>query len=256
MARDLTKALALYPMVEEGEATGRVAAVYGQILKSMPFVPSLFKSLATCPAYLVLAWDQASHALADAEFTDAAASLSASARSLVEPPADPAAREDLARFVGPLGRMLLLSTGLLGALEGRVHGPAASPQPPPGEPVEPSGPVPSQWDVEAWDVYGDIRRALDTPMINSIWRSLAGSGTLQDTWQVLAPQVEASRPHADRLQQRAVEWSLHYQWPVVAGPDALDAAGVVDALPGQAAILDAYVKTLPRLLVLAGSSVR
>ena len=254
MARDLSKALALYPMVEEHEATGRVAAVYGQILTSMPFVPSLFKSLATCPAYLVLAWDQASHALADAAFTDAAASLATSAKDVVDPPTDPAARQGLARFVEPIGRMLLLSTGLLEALEGGVQGPAASPATPPREPVEPSGGVPSQWDVETWDVYGEIRSALDTPMINSIWRSLAGSGLLSDTWRALAPQVEASRPHADRFQQRAVEWSREYAWPVVAGPDALEAAGVLDALPGQASILDAYVKTLPRLLVLAASS--
>jgi hypothetical protein len=59
MGSDLTNAFAIYPMVEEHEATGRVAGVYNQILESMPFVPSLFKSLATCPGYLVLAWDQA-----------------------------------------------------------------------------------------------------------------------------------------------------------------------------------------------------
>lgn len=41
---------------------------------------------------------------------------------------------------------------------------------------------------------------------------------------------------------------------MVASRDALVAAGIGDAAPGMAAVLDAYVKTLPRLLVLASSS--
>ncbi len=44
-----------YPMVDEDQATGRVAGVYAQLLDGMPFVPSLFESLALCPGYLVLA---------------------------------------------------------------------------------------------------------------------------------------------------------------------------------------------------------
>ncbi|MQA04527.1 MAG: hypothetical protein GEV07_18030 [Streptosporangiales bacterium] len=54
-----------YPMVEPGAATGKVAAVYAQIAEVMPIVPSLFKSLAACPPYLALAWDQAAPALRD-----------------------------------------------------------------------------------------------------------------------------------------------------------------------------------------------
>ena len=51
---------AIYPMVEEAEATGVVAGVYAELLSRMrmPFVPSLFKSLAVCPPYLVLAYEQ------------------------------------------------------------------------------------------------------------------------------------------------------------------------------------------------------
>lgn len=41
---------------------------------------------------------------------------------------------------------------------------------------------------------------------------------------------------------------------VVASREALAAAGIADAAPGMTAVLDAYVKTLPRLLVLASSS--
>lgn len=254
MGSELSKAFAIYPMVEEDEATERVAAVYRQILQSMPFVPSLFKSLATCPAYLVLAWDQASHALADPRFSDAAASLSTAARDMGEAPADARVRLALGRFVDPLGRMLLTAAGLLLAIEGHLSGRPASPTP--GEPgrVEPEGGVPSPWEVDAWATYGEIRRALDTPIVNSIWRALAGDGLLEAAWGALGPQAERSRGHADRLQGEAVERARSLPWPVVASPDALRAAGVEDAIPAQASILDAYLKTLPRVLALVGSS--
>lgn len=49
MTTDLTHRLAIYPMVEEAESVGVVAAVYSRILSRMPLVPSLFKSFAVCP---------------------------------------------------------------------------------------------------------------------------------------------------------------------------------------------------------------
>lgn len=254
MASDLRRGFAVYPMVEEHEATGRVAAVYAQILASMPFVPSLFKSLATCPQYLVLAWDQASHALADPAFGRAAASLSESARQIGEAPPAGRVGDALGGFVDPLGRMLLIAVGLLEALEGRLEGRTADPNPAEAEPAEPTAGVPSQWDVDAWAAYGEIRRALDTPIINSIWRSLAGEGLLDEAWRTLAPQVATSRPHADMLQREAVDRARSLPWAVVATPEALDAAGAADARPAQASILDGYVKTLPRVLALVGGA--
>ena len=254
MVSDLSKSFAIYPMVEEHEATGRVAAVYGQILASMPFVPSLFKSLATCPGYLVVAWDQASHALADPDFGNRAAELSAACRETSVAPEDEHVRQALGQFVRPLGRMLLLSAGLLEALEGRVSGVQSEARPAPPSEVRPEAQVPSQWDVDAWAIYGEIRQALATPMVNSIWRALAGKGLLQQAWASLGPQAATSRDAADRLQERAVSEARSYPWPVVAGPGALEAAGIADAAPAQAAILDAYVKTLPRLLALVASS--
>jgi hypothetical protein len=254
MGSDLTNAFAIYPMVEEHEATGRVAGVYNQILESMPFVPSLFKSLATCPGYLVLAWDQASHALADAAFVDRAAALSAMCREASVVPKDEQVREVLRRFVRPLGRMLLLSAGLLEALEGRVPGIQSRAQPASPSEVRPKTQVPSQWDIDASSIYGEIRQALVTPIVNSIWRALAGEGLLEHAWASLGPQVATSKDAAERLQDRAISDARSYRWPMVAGPAALEAAGVADAAPAQAAILDAYVKTLPRLLALVASS--
>lgn len=157
--------------------------------------------------------------------------------------------------MGPLGRMLLLSAGLLEALEGRMQGDQASPDaPPPAAEVRPERPVPSQWELDAWSTYGEIRQALGTPIVNSIWRALAGEGLLELAWSSLHPQVAETREAAERLQERAVANARSYRWPVVASPTALDSAGIGDAAPAQAAILDAYVKTLPRLLVLVASS--
>jgi hypothetical protein len=103
-------------------------------------------------------------------------------------------------------------------------------------------------------LYGEIRAALETPLINTIWRQLAAQGQLGDAWTALEPQIGSSREAADALQQRAFEAARSLPWSVAATPAALADAGIPDALPGMAAILDAYVKTLPRLLVLASSS--
>jgi hypothetical protein len=252
MASDLTKAIAIYPMVEEHEATGRVAAVYSHILRSMPFVPSLFKSLAVCPAYLVLAWDQTVHAMSEDALADAAAELASTAAGAGQPPAQVEVRDTVSQFVVPLSRMLLLSMGLLHALNGEVAGTSASPETPSAGGVT-ERQVPSQWDTpQAWETFGDIRAVLQTPIVNTIWRVLAERGLLDAAWAELRPRVAATRDDAQALQQLACDRARSLHWPVVADAIALDAAGVADALPGMTGVLDAYVKTLPRVLVLAG----
>ena len=116
MASRLSDGFAIYPMVEEGEATGVVAGVYAALLTRMPFVPSLFKSFALCPAYLVLAYEQSEGVLDGDALKDSGQELGATVREVVRPPEQQAVRETLAQFVEPLGRMLLLSSGLLLAL--------------------------------------------------------------------------------------------------------------------------------------------
>lgn len=254
MGSDLNRSFAIYPMVEEGEATGVVAGVYAQILDVMPFVPSVFKSLALCPGYLVLAWAQASAVLSHDAFSGQVTQLVGSVQHAAQPPDDEDCRAALARFVEPLGKMLLLSAGLLEAVEGRLPGSPASPSPPAPEPVRPSRPAPSQWDADNPQLYGQIRAALDTPIVNSIWRALADAGLLAASWEALAPQVERTRAIADRLQSDAVASTRQIRWPVVASPQALAQADIADAAPGVGAILDAYVKTLPRVLALVASS--
>ncbi len=254
MASNLSDGFAIYPMVEESEATGTVAGVYAALLTRMPFVPSLFKSFALCPQYLVLAYEQVAGVLDGDELKQSGEQLGASVRDVVRPPEQERVRQTLAAFVGPLGRMLLLSSGLLLALDGQLHVSPASGQAPPVQPVQPDQPAPSQWEAPAPVMYGAIRAALDTAVINAIWRQLAAAGQLEQAWATLGPQVQASRPAADDLQRRAIEVARSLPWTVIADRTALDRSRIADAAPGLSSVLDAYTKTLPRLLVLASSS--
>ena len=253
MGHRLDDDFAIYPMVEEDEATGQVAGVYAAISDSMPFVPSLFKSLATCPPYLVLAWDQASHALATDEFSDAALALRWSVTDDGDAPGDEvdAALEE---FVEPLSRMLLLAAGLLLAATGDLHGRSASSDPPPGDSVDPDAPVPSQWDAATPETFGEIRRSLDTPIINSLWRRLAERDLLDQAWARLSENVEGTRVPARELRGEALRAARSMTWPVVADPSAVKASGIADAVPAITAILDAYIKTLARVLALVRES--
>lgn len=254
MGSNLDDGFAIYPMVEESEATGVVAGVYGELLGSMPFVPSLFKSLAVCPSYLVLAYEQAAPALHDSAFRSLVQQLSDSVREAAMPPEDEQVRKVLGQFVGPLGRMLLLSAGLLLAINGELDAPPAPGRAPEAERAEPRRPAPSQWDAPSPQLYGEIRAALQTPLVNSIWRSLAAKGHLGSAWSALHPQVEETRSTANALQLQALDAARDVPWQVAATPAALETAGLGDARPGMASILDAYVKTLPRILTLVASS--
>lgn len=247
-------AVAGYPMVEEADATGVVAAVYARLLEDTPFVPSLFKSLALCPGYLVLAHEQAAPVRSDRTFGSLASELAASVRSAATPPADEQVREALAQFVGPLSRMLLLAAGLRLALDDVLDAPPAGGPVLEPRPVEPRAPAPSTWDAPTPGLFGEIRAALDTPLINSVWRVLAGRGLLEPAWTALRPQTGATRAAADDLRLRALEAARRVPWQSAASPAALQAAGLGDAAPGMASVLDCYLATLPRVLVLVASS--
>lgn len=254
MHGDLGGGFAGYPMVEEAEATSVVAAVYARLLDDKPFVPSLFKSLVLCPGYLVLGYEQAAPVQSEPAFGLLADGLVDSVRTAATPPPEQEAREALAQFVGPLSRMLLLAAGLRLALDGQLDASPAPGRAPEPQPVEPRDPVPSPQDAPAPQLYGEIRAALDTPLINSIWRALAGRDLLEPAWAALRPQTAPTRPAADDLQRRALDAARQVRWQSAASPAALEAAGLGDAAPGMASVLDCYLTTLPRVLVLAASS--
>lgn len=204
--------------------------------------------------YLVLAHEQAAGVLQEEAFGALATDLSASVRHATSPPEDGAVRAALARFIGPLSRMLLLSAGLLAAVNDELDVPPAPGRAPLPRPVRPGRPAPSPQDAPAPQLYGEIRAALQTPLINSIWRALAGNGQLATAWTALGPQVEATRAAADALQQRALTAAQRVPWRVAATPAALERVGLGDAAPGVVSILDTYVITLPRVLALVASS--
>jgi hypothetical protein len=256
MASNLSDGFAIYPMVEEAEATGAVAGLYAQLLTRMPFVPSLFKSFAVCPPYLVLAYEQAAGVLDGHELTQAGQDLEASVRHVVQPPEQGAGPPGARHVRGPARPDAAAVPGLLLALDGELEAPPVPGEAPPARPVKPDEPPSSQWDAPAPALYGAIRAALDTPVINTIWRQLAGAGQLEQAWAVLGPQTAPSRPAADELQDRALEIARRLSWTVVADGVTLDGSGIRDGVPRMTAVLDAYVKTLPRVLVLASSSAR
>jgi len=240
-----------YPMVDEGQATGRVAGVFADLLSTgMPFVPSLFKSLALCPPYLVLAHDQVRSVLPGPASAEAAQHLARGVRDAVEPPRDPEVREHLARFVEPSSQMLLASAGLLEALEGGLTAPAARDRRLPVRPVRPQGHLPATDESPDRELYGRIRAGLGTPVVNSAWRSLSAAGHLRAAWSALEPQLATALPVADQLQGRARAAARALPWGSAASPQALAAHGVEDAAPGMRSVLRTYLLTLSRLLVL------
>lgn len=249
------RAFGAYPMVEEARATGRVAAVYADLLEAgTPFVPSLVKSLALCPPYLVLAHDQLVGVLGTDELSTAAQDLATFVRRATTPPRDAAARDHLGGFAAPVSRMLLLSAGLLAALDAELDAPPASPRA--LREREPSGapPAPATEQAPEPELYGDIRAALRTPVVNTVWRSLADAGHLEAAWGDLAPQVATTRPVAEVLQERTRVAARALPWRSSASPASLAAAGIGDAEPGMRTVLETYLGTLSRVLPLVASS--
>lgn len=115
---------------------------------------------------------------------------------------------------------------------------------------EPERNVPRVSAAEDPRPFDAIRNQLSTPIVNSLWRHLAGLGLLAPAWDQLRPHtpaaVEAGGPVGDHARALAAD----ARWPVAASPSALALAGCADAAGGMSAVLDAYLLTLPRVLAL------
>lgn len=251
---------AAYPMVEEAAASGETAAIYAAILEHLPMVPSLFKSLACCPGYLGLAWEQTRRIIGDERFTAAMEPVVDDVADAVPPPEDPSLRDLLAQFVDPLARMLLVTAGLRLALDRDLRGePASSPglaaETTAGAALSPTFDVPAASDLDA-GLIGAIRRDLATPIVNSVWRVAAAHGRLAEAWEHFGPLTRepAFRDSARRLGEQATTSARDLEWPVLASPAALQRQGAEASAAGASTILDAYLATLPRVLTLVASS--
>lgn len=245
-----------YPMVDEGDASGLVAAVYEEVLEHFPMVPSLFKSLACNPTYLALAWDQTRHVLETEEFASGADALVEQAGDLVQGRVTTDLRELLTEFEDALSRMLLVAAGLQLALDGTITGHAATPRH--GEPAgtpDPERDVPTTEQLDA-ALVGAIRHDLATPIVNSVWRAAAPRGLDLAAWQEIAAVTHEDwfASACSTLEDTARDNATALSWRTVASPDALREHGVHDAEQAMGALLRAYLTTLPRVLVLVAST--
>jgi hypothetical protein len=175
------------PLVHETEAAGLVTAVYADVRRRMPFVPALFKALATDPPTLEAAWLQARALLDDPGRADAEQRLRERARPAVEYRATAAVRAAIRPIAGELPAMLLVVTSLRLSLDGRL--PVVPTPPgalPPGAVVEESA-VPELRGEHP--LYAEIRRVYGTAHVPTMYRSLAAQNLLEEAWTALGPSV-------------------------------------------------------------------
>ncbi len=127
--------------------------------------------------------------LSHPSFVEAAQQLVSAARDAARPAADGEVRGALTEFAAPSSRMLLLVAGLHMALDGELDAPPAAGQALEARPGRPCTPTPSPQDAPAPELYGRIRAELETPIVNSLRRSLAGRGLPQAAWNHLGPRL-------------------------------------------------------------------
>lgn len=239
---------AVYPMVEEGDASGRVAAVYADALRRLPFIPSFLKSVAVCPPYLVLAWEQASSVVDARAFSEAKTTLMTAARGTGPAPRVSERATDVLRTVAdPTAQMILLAFGLDAALSGDLVGAPATGRLGTDATPDLSAHRPAPLDPTT---FARVRAAMDTPIVNTVWRNLSSAGEFDSSWPELERVLLEARDASVMLQDVAHQLTMRLPWKRVASPAALEAAGIGDALPGMRSVLQAYMKTLPRLLAL------
>ena len=248
------------PMTPERHATGRVAAVYLDIRRQVPFVPSFFKSLAINPSYLELAWLQIRES--GPRLDELAASLVDDAEERGEglglPRLSPGCRDVLAPFRPVVPRMVLIAEYLGRLLAGELGArPVATHEPLPAVDGVPDPDLPVREPRESTDettrrIYLEIQATYGVPLVASLFRSLAASGRLEEAWDVGGPFQSASEgyAHAEWLSSRA--GALLTADPELrsgfATRDALTERGDGDAVPALLELLELYRIALPQAL--------
>jgi hypothetical protein len=184
-----------YQLLPEEDARGLVLSVFRDVRARMPFVPALFKALASDPAALEPAWLQARTLYDDPRAAEAGSRLAALARPPLAYRPSRAVRAAIAPFATDLPRLLLVVTSLGLSLEGahplRSAPPARLPKP---EPL-PETPVPER--REEHPLYGEIRAVYGTEHVPSLYKALAADGLLEEPWAGIGPFLAA--PEGRRL---------------------------------------------------------
>ena len=248
------------PMTPERHATGRVAAVYLDIRRHVPFVPSFFKSLAINPSYLELAWLQIREA--GPRLDELAAQLVDEAEKrgddLGLPRLSSTCREVLVPFRPVVPRMVLIAEYLGRLLAGELAArPPATQVPLPSAKTVPDPAVPvreprASTDETTRRIYVEIQATYGVPLVASLFRSLAASGQLEEAWAVGGPFQAAPEgyAHAGWISSRAI--ALLAGDPDLrsgfATRDALAERGDADAAPAILELLELYRIALPQAL--------
>ncbi|MGH3046899.1 MAG: hypothetical protein ACRDNC_07840 [Gaiellaceae bacterium] len=178
-----------YQLRPEEDAGGSVLSVFCDVRARMPFVPALFKALASDPAALELAWLQARALYDDPRAAQAGSRLVPLARPHLAYRPSRAVRAAVAPFAAELPSLLLVVTSLGLSLEG-TH-PLRSPPParlPDPEPL-PETPVPEPKEEHL--LYDDIRAVYGTEHVPSMYKALAAGRLLAESWGRVGPFLAA-----------------------------------------------------------------
>ena len=226
------------PLVHEEDADGLVASVFVDIRARMPFVPALFKALASDPESLLAAWLQARMVYDHPGALEAAEAIRRSARVTIDYRPTSKVRETLVPFAAELPFMLLIVSSLRLSLDHELPPrPAPEPKLPPAERV----PEPEFLDRGEHPLFPEICRVYRTQHLPSIFRTLATTGQLEEVWSAIGP-VLASPAGAQAITRINTE-----------------ADGRARAMPDVASfqverarpILDQFAQALPRNLIIA-----
>ena len=231
------------PLVHEEDADGVVASVFVDIRTRMPFVPALFKALASDPESLLAAWLQARMVYDHPGALEAADAIRRSARVTIDYRPTSKVRETLVPFAAELPFMLLIVSSLRLSLDHELPPqPAPEPKLPPATRV----PEPQFSDRGEHPLFTEICAAYGTQHLPSIFRTLATTGQLEEFWSAIGP-VLASPAGAQAITRINAE----AEGQARAMPDVASFQ-VEQARP----ILDQFARALPRNLIIAVTACR
>lgn len=192
-----------YAYAREEDVAGLVSSVFLDVRARMPFVPAIFKALASEPATLEAAWLQARQ-LYDHPARPAAVER---LRALADPQlpwvAPAPVRKAVEPFLADLPNMVLIVTSLALALDGALP---RAPRPPADLPAPaPLPPTPVPEDRGEQPVYADIRAVYGTEHLPSMFRALGALGLLDEPWAAIGPYLAsaAGREHVARVRAAA-----------------------------------------------------